>query len=619
MEAMRDKVLKEIFHRTVQFDRESLDPEKKTVSLSFSSEAPVDRYFGSEILDHSPSSVRMGRMTDGAPLLLQHDPDNQIGVIESARIDADRKGRAVVRFSRSEKGKEIWQDVMDGIRSKVSVGYMVHDLVLESKKGEAEVYRVTDWEPLEASLVSIPADMSVGVGRSKEVTPNPVTGEDTITINTRGAKMDQDKTPSPEELAKLSADAVKADRERTAEIRAYAKRFVGRVAKVDELAEKAGREGWSVERMKGMVADQIADGKPIETPDTEIGMSKKEKELFSFKDLILSQIPGSNVRAEFERKACRTVAEQLGTQPKGFFIPYDIQSRGMDHPDYRQFFPKQRRDLVTTSSASADYLVGDNLYASSFIELLRNKMRCREAGVKQLSGLVGNVLIPRQLTGATAVWCTEATGINSESTQTFDQVSLVPNEVGAYTEISRKLLQQATPGVDALVQSDLAVTLALARDHAILHGAGTAEPTGIAITSSIGAFIGAGLTWEDVVDAWKDVATGNADVSTMAWMANPDVVAVLLSRPKVSGQSAMLMADNFTMLGYRVLHTNQVDSGYMFFGDFSQVIEGEWGVLDMLVNPYILDKEGMIRITAYQSVDVGVRHAAAFSMASSIT
>ena len=535
MEAMRDKVLKEIFHRTVQFDRESLDPEKKTVSLSFSSEAPVDRYFGSEILDHSPSSVRMGRMTDGAPLLLQHDPDNQIGVIESARIDADRKGRAVVRFSRSEKGKEIWQDVMDGIRSKVSVGYMVHDLVLESKKGEAEVYRVTDWEPLEASLVSIPADMSVGVGRSKEVTPNPVTGEDTITINTRGAKMDQDKTPSPEELAKLSADAVKADRERTAEIRAYAKRFVGRVAKVDELAEKAGREGWSVERMKGMVADQIADGKPIETPDTEIGMSKKEKELFSFKDLILSQIPGSNVRAEFERKACRTVAEQLGTQPKGFFIPYDIQSRGMDHPDYRQFFPKQRRDLVTTSSASADYLVGDNLYASSFIELLRNKMRCREAGVKQLSGLVGNVLIPRQLTGATAVWCTEATGINSESTQTFDQVSLVPNEVGAYTEISRKLLQQATPGVDALVQSDLAVTLALARDHAILHGAGTAEPTGIAITSSIGAFIGAGLTWEDVVDAWKDVATGNADVSTMAWMANPDVVAVLLSRPKVSG------------------------------------------------------------------------------------
>jgi HK97 family phage major capsid protein len=619
MEAMRDKVLKEIFHRTVQFDRESLDPEKKTVSLSFSSEAPVDRYFGSEILDHSPSSVRMGRMTDGAPLLLQHDPDNQIGVIESARIDADRKGRAVVRFSRSEKGKEIWQDVMDGIRSKVSVGYMVHDLVLESKKGEAEVYRVTDWEPLEASLVSIPADMSVGVGRSKEVTPNPVTGEDTITINTRGAKMDQDKTPSPEELAKLSADAVKADRERTAEIRAYAKRFVGRVAKVDELAEKAGREGWSVERMKGMVADQIADGKPIETPDTEIGMSKKEKELFSFKDLILSQIPGSNVRAEFERKACRTVAEQLGTQPKGFFIPYDIQSRGMDHPDYRQFFPKQRRDLVTTSSASADYLVGDNLYASSFIELLRNKMRCREAGVKQLSGLVGNVLIPRQLTGATAVWCTEATGINSESTQTFDQVSLVPNEVGAYTEISRKLLQQATPGVDALVQSDLAVTLALARDHAILHGAGTAEPTGIAITSSIGAFNGAGLTWEDVVDAWKDVATGNADVSTMAWMANPDVVAVLLSRPKVSGQSAMLMADNFTMLGYRVLHTNQVNSGYMFFGDFSQVIEGEWGVLDMLVNPYILDKEGMIRITAYQSVDVGVRHAAAFSMASSIT
>jgi HK97 family phage major capsid protein len=615
MEETREKIQREVFHRTVTFDRAAVNAETRTAELSFSSEAPVERWYGKEILDHSPESVRMGRMMDGAPLLLQHEAGDQIGVIESARIDGDKRGRAIVRFSRSARGEEMLQDVVDGIRSKVSVGYMVHKAQLAEKSGDVETYRIMDWEPFEVSLVSIPADATVGVGRAAEQKPDPTVSGQNKNIDGRGISMEETKnTPSPE-------DVLKAERERVNEIRAYGKRFVGRVDKIDEITEKAEREGWDIARMKGVVADRVADGKPIETPATDLGLSKKETEEFSLRNLILSQIPGSKVRAGFEMECSNAVAERLGTQPKGFYIPYDVQSRGKDHPDFQQYFRKRAtRDLVTSSPASAGYLVADNLQAGSFIDLLRNKMISREAGVRQLSGLVGDVLIPRQLTSATAVWCTEGTGINSESTQTFDQVSLQPNEVGAYTEISRKLLQQATPGIDGLVQSDLATVLALARDKAIFHGTGGTQPTGIAATSSIGTFTGASIDWTEIVAAWQDIQTANADAGSMAWVGDPTAIAVLMTREKgTAGYPTYLMNDNFTMLMYRVLFSNQITAGYLFFGDYSQVIEGEWGVLDMLVNPYILDKEGLIRITAYQSVDVAVRQPGAFTVASGVS
>lgn len=156
--------------REATFRRESVDVEARTVELAFSSETTVDRWWGGEILDHGARAVRLDRINDGAPLLMQHQPSDQVGVVERAWIDKDRVGRCLVRFSRGARGEEMLQDVADGIRTKVSVGYEIHDVVLERDGDDGRVYRITDWEPLEVSLVSIPADHSVGVGRDH---PNP--------------------------------------------------------------------------------------------------------------------------------------------------------------------------------------------------------------------------------------------------------------------------------------------------------------------------------------------------------------------------------------------------------------------------------------------------------------
>ncbi len=154
----------EPIHRTFAINRAAVSEDARTVSLAFASGSPIDHWFGQLRLSMNTKAMRSGRLDSGAPLLLDHDPTKQIGIIENYSL-AGGIARATVRFSRSELGNEIFQDVKDGIRKSVSVGFLIHKMHVE-KQGDPTVYRSDDWEPFEVSVVSIPADISVGVGRS---------------------------------------------------------------------------------------------------------------------------------------------------------------------------------------------------------------------------------------------------------------------------------------------------------------------------------------------------------------------------------------------------------------------------------------------------------------------
>jgi len=145
-----------------------IDESKRTVELAFSSDTPIDTWYGQQILVHDADAVRMDRLNDGGALLLNHSRDDQIGVVDRAWCDAgDGKCRAVVRFSESAKGEEIFRDVVAGIRRLVSVGARVLKTeTTEQNDGKTELVRVSEWEPYEISIVSVPADPTVGVGRS---------------------------------------------------------------------------------------------------------------------------------------------------------------------------------------------------------------------------------------------------------------------------------------------------------------------------------------------------------------------------------------------------------------------------------------------------------------------
>lgn len=604
--------------RAATFDRAAVDDEARTVELAFSSEQPYERWWGVEILDHSPQSIRLGRLSSGGPLLMDHDARDHVGVIESVRIDADRVGRAVVRFGRSQRAEEIFQDVKDGIRRNVSVGYTIHRATLVEMREDQEIYRVTDWEPHEVSLVSVPADTSVGVGRAMEDPRTVEQDEQAETPKPQAIKelrVMTTETQAPD-LAGIEQRAREGEHKRAADIIAIGEKYG-----LQSLASDAVRSGMPVGDFQAKAIEALSSRAK---PTADIGLTEREARRFSMVRAIAAlAATGAESRkareaAAFEIECSQAVADKIGREARGVFVPNEVQ----------------QRDLVVGTTTAGGHLVSTDLLASSFIDLLRNRMSVMRAGAQMLTGLQGNIAIPRMTGAATAYWVTEGNA-PTESQQAFDQVTMSPKTVGAFTDLSRKLLLQSSVDVEGLVRRDLATVLGLEIDRVALNGSGSApQPRGVLQTSGIGAVVGGtnGLapTWAHIVELWSDVAAANADFGTTGFVTNSKVIGKLMTTEKATG-TAQFVCPGFpdasgvtSIAGARAVVSNQVPSNLtkgtssgvcsaIAFGNWADLIVGMWGVLDLMVDPYSNSTSGTVRVVALQDVDVAVRHAESFS------
>jgi HK97 family phage prohead protease len=276
-ELPKDIVAGSTASRDLQIDARAavIDQEKRTVELAFSSETPVERWYGNEVLDHGPKAVRLGRMRQGGALLMDHNTSDQVGVVESVRIDADRTGRAVMRFGKSARAQEIFQDVVDGIRKNVSVGYRVLAAVLESSKDGVETYRITDWEPYEISLVSVPADATVGVGRSADSAPDTLNKPETRTMSEETKQTPAAPAVDPRAEQQRGADT---EHKRVADILAIGDQYGDKFPAVRELAAAAVRNKMSVDEFRAQALEKLA---AAPKPTAEIGMDDKEVKRYS--------------------------------------------------------------------------------------------------------------------------------------------------------------------------------------------------------------------------------------------------------------------------------------------------------------------------------------------------
>lgn len=606
-----------ILYREIMIPKDAINAADRTVSLAFSSETPVERYFGTEILDHNPSSVRLGRLNDGGALLTNHDPEKQTGVVESATIDSDRTGRAMVRFGKSDYADEIFNDVVDGIRRKVSVAYQIHDMVT-TQSDAGNICRVTDWEPFEISFVSIPADNSVGVGRGHDAL-NP---SDKKEIKTMPQEENQNVTPAPavEAARSVSVDVRAIQSEvrvnelkRINDLQAIGKQFAqfGGI----ELANQYAAEGRSVDELNAAILVR-AGAKPM--PTAELGMTDKDVGKYSYLRLLNAVANPDNrsfqKEAGFELELSEAARKLMGKEIRGgVTIPFDVM----------------RRDLTAGTANAGGNAVATDLLSSSFIDLLRNKLAVNQVGATMLTGLNGNVAIPKQTAAGTAYWVAENTA-PTESQQTLGQVTLSPHTVGAFTDYSRRLLLQSSIDVEVFVRNDLAAILALAIDLAAINGSGSSnQPTGILNQSGIGSVVGgtngATVTYANLVDLESAVATANADVGNMAYLTNAKQRGVMKKTVQVSGFPTYIWQNGDTPLnGYRAAISNQVPSNLtkgsasgvcsaILFGNFADLLIGMWGGLDITVDPYTGSSAGTVRIVALQDVDINVRNAASFA------
>jgi HK97 family phage major capsid protein/HK97 family phage prohead protease len=591
--------------RALQVERAAINEEARTASLAFASETPYERYWGVEILDITPQAMRQSRLRTGANLLVDHDSRDVVGVIESVEIGADRVARAVVRFGKSARAEEVWQDVRDGIRRNVSVGYMIHKAQLVEERDGLETFRVTDWEPFEVSLVSVPADPTVGVGRSLQSSLDAGPDADPTATAPAAAAAPTLTTPSKEHIVPdVTVDA----RNHAAEISKIAKGLPGGA----EMAMDAIQRGLTTEQFQAEALAKLATA-PVRTAD--VGMSKTEVKRYSLMRALNALANPNDVNAQraaaFERECSDAVASKMGKSARGFYLPHDVQ----------------KRDLVVGTASAGGNLVATDLMAGDFISLLRNAMVIMGMGTRMLTGLQGNVAIPRQTGAGTAYWVAESNA-PTESQQAFDQVTMSPKTVGAFTDISRKLLAQSSLDVEALVQQDLATVLGLAIQQAAINGTGASnQPSGLLtlITPSVaGGTDGLAPNWAHIVELESDVSVANADVGTLSYLTNAKVRGKLKGTSKVSGQNGFVWDGGDTPLnGYRAAVTNAVPSNLtkgsgsnlsaIIFGNWSDLLIGMWGTLDLMVDPYSLSTAGSVRVVALQDVDVAVRHAESFA------
>lgn len=579
------------FYRSAQISDPVIDDRK--MQFSFSSENPVERSFGYEVLAHDGDAADLSRLNDGAPLLFNHRMDDYIGVVERAWVDPNtKKGYVEARFATHERAQQIYQDAKDGILRNVSFAYDVKNYNEEPK---TRTFTATNWMAYEVSLVTVPADQTVGLGRTVEQA-------DTAETLTQETQMSEEKVEVVAEPAAPKVDPVIAERQRVAEIQDWAKRFGA-----EELGRELVNNGTELSDARLKFLERMENVKPVtETP--EIGLSQKEIRQFSFIRAINAMANSGDRKAQeaaaFEREVSEAAQSQYQRSAQGFMIPFEVLASPL------------KRDLNVTTATAGGNSVATDLLAGSFIDLLRNKMALQRLGIQTMNGLVGNVAIPRQTGGATAYWVAES-GSPTESAQTIDQVTMTPKTVGAFTDYSRKLLLQSSLDVENFVRNDLSTILALEVDRAGLYGSGASnQPTGLKGTTGVNTvdLAGATPTFAEVVSMETAVAADNADVGNLKYLMNATGRGGLKSAEKATN-TGMFIFENNSVNGYGAEVSNQVESGDFWFGNWADMMLGFWSGIDLLIDPYTGGTSGTVRVIVHQDVDVAARHGESFCRA----
>jgi HK97 family phage major capsid protein/HK97 family phage prohead protease len=608
----------------------TVSDDERSIEFPFSSEFPVSRYFGNEVLSHDERSADLSRLNDSAPLLFNHDPNKVIGVVERAWIDGKKKrGYVNVRFSRNAFAQEVLADVRDGVLRNVSFGYAINEM---EQRGSGD-FVATSWAPYEVSVVSIPADPTVGVGRSLETDPAAPAASPTPETE---PEVPMENTPDISAVrAEAAAEAAKAERARISGITALTEKHG-----MADLGRQLIEGGRSLDEARAAVLEKIG-AKPVETV-APVEMAAQERAAYSITAGIRAALTGdwSSREAGLVRELSREV-EKSGvskTAERSFFVPFSALAK--------------RATYVTSGATTGGNLVATDLLADDFIEYLRNNSLMLSLGVRTMPGLVGNVAVPRRSGVANTYYLSTQTTAITQSESTFDQVTMAPKNLAALSKYSRQTLLQGTPGIEELVRRDLTDGLNLAVDLGILNGSGSSgQPTGIMQTSGIGSVAmgtnGGAITLEKLVDLETEVMIDNGAVNrdAVAYVTNAKVMGALKklrAGGSTTGDGPFLVNSVPNALGrgpagtqingYPIGVTNQVPSNLtkgtssgvcsaVLMGDFSQAMVGFWGNgLEITVGEDQDDfSKALTSVRGIITYDVAVRHAESFAAILDVT
>jgi HK97 family phage major capsid protein len=622
------------------------DRTDETLTFSFSSEAPVERFFGREILVHEKGAMDLSRLNDGAPWLWNHERGVVLGVVEKAWLGDDRRLYSTVRWSpnTTERGTEEYRrrnDIEAGITKNVSFAYSIDDI--DERDGD---FYVTKWKALEVSSVSVPADQSVGLGRAMdepapvapepEPAPEPVADDESQAL--RILKTEQhaeraettDETPMTTEVnvAEVQSEARRAERDRVATIRGMVEQF----ELPSDLADSLINSDATVDSARESVMKQLGmrkveyTGKVHDAGAADLGLSNREVKRYSFLRVaayLADPNPRTAESAAFELDVARAAQSKHSRSASGVLIPWEVLNANRAAET-----PGQTAGVFGDGGA----LVGSNRLDAQFIDLIRNRSAFLNSGLTMLSGLEGNVEIPKKLGSSTYYFVGENVDVTT-SKLGFGLVNMIPRTIGVRVPISRRMMIQASPDVENLVRLDMAESVALGMDSTIGYGTGSnGQPLGIINTTGIGsvtldggadkafpANLGSGThdcgVWGNYVDLETALAANNLDAGSMRYIMNSVVKGALKQTLRASAAgSDYIMTDAGEVNGYPVVVSNQMQTNDVLFGNYADCVVGMWSGLDVVIDPYTQSASGQVILTVHQDFDVAVRRPQSFAL-----
>lgn len=545
------------------------DNNDRTVLLAFSSENPVVRTIGgqeyNEILLHNPENVNLERLQNKAALLYNHNFDNHIGVIESASIDADHVGRALVRFSSVGMGAEKFEMVRESTLSKVSVGYSILDYRIEG-----ENLLVTKWEPYEISMVSVPADDLVGVGRSLEEEQEPEqtetenndeqlteqeeqrqeetenepdeNTEGTVTSTESDTEIDTEaeeintseingdgEQPEPEEQNDDSAvqeEQAEEDQKRVAEINAISRAFNIHA----DITNQAIESGLSIDAFRQQIKN-----KPIIKDDNKME--------FSLNTLIRSIMDGDKNALTYGKNGALVANADFG---------------------------QAVRAGVTTTTAK-DIIHTDVLYGS-FVDILRAESVLKNFPVQMFTGLTSEIAVPKLAGDFTAGFgFISENGVSPEVDANFESVVMKPGIFTGGVPLSRSVLKSC-PQVEQIVSQALVKGSAERLEQLILKGLVDAI-VAKGNVETVDAY-----TYADIVAAQGVLGDAGVSFGSIAAVMSPQTKATLRNTLRGNNSSAVFLFDDGDLCGVPA-YDSKVLAGqdFIILGDFSQLAIAQWG------------------------------------------
>jgi HK97 family phage major capsid protein len=623
---MTDAKRENVQTRTFAFEVEGRASADGRIPVVISSDAVVEVSDGPEVLVHSTDAIDLRRAP--LPIIATHRSNQvNVGIVDNLAITGGQlRGEAV--FGSRPEAAEYRDDVLNGIIRSVSVGYARMKATLR-KDG---VLITSRWMPTHTALVAEPADINAGFFRSLDAVP-PLEVEvereqvREVPPTAQPAATKGVTTVTNVETAAAGENAeMKTTTNAPVEFERARKEAIRKLCVANRLDERYESNWIETGADLNRVADdllKILEERNRVNPEsaTKLDLSQGDVRRYSLMRALRAATNKNWQAAGLELECNKEISKRLNRIPRSetsFFVPLDVLMKDM--PAVRG-----RRDmLVGGSPATGANLVGTDNQPQNFIELLRNTSVTLNLGVQRLSGLRGNVTIPKMTAGNTAYWLSDETTQINESHPTISQLSLTPHNVAALTELSHQLMQQSTPDAEALVLNSIARDIALAVDVGVIRGSGgSGQPQGIVGTDGVGGFTGTSLGAAGVLDAIGDVGAANALNGSCGFATTHAVAALLMARPELpsTGHERLWKGSmsEGSMFGYRAMTSGQMASATALFGWWESVILAEWGVLELMVNPFSDFTRGLTAVRGWYTCDVGVRYPAAFSYASSIS